>query len=165
MERPEKRGPGRPRKENPKTDLKLLGLRVQPHTEMVVGKIADSLGGKASISSSAEQLLDASACWVEDGEKSALASISKEEKFAIIGVVNPWWIEPLSTLTPESLSRETEEYLSPGNEGFFLGLDEERKKTLVKKLAKLSYAEATALLLWAKRFWTSEAPSVDEYCK
>ena len=163
MERPEKRGPGRPRKENPKTDLKLLGLRVQPHTEMVVEKIADSLGGEASIKSSAEQLLDSAACWVEEGEKSSLASISKEEKFAIIGVVNSWWIEPLSHITPDTLAWEIEEYLAPGGEGFLFGWQEEKKKDLVDTLASLAPSETIALLLWAKRFWNQDTLSVEEY--
>lgn len=151
------------KKENPKKDLKFIGVRVQPFTETVIKKVSSSLGSGASMTSSAEQLLDSAAQWLSIGEKSALKSISAEEKKALIWVVNSWWIVPLSTITPETLAYKVEEYLSAGNEGFFFGWSEEEKNNLCTTLFSLAPSESLALILWAKRFWEQDTLSVEEY--
>lgn len=138
--------------------MKKYTVRVQDATAETV----DSLPGFSS-THAAEELLDAAAEWIQQGEKDALPQLTEQERIAIIGAVNSWFIEPLWTITPATLAREIQDYLAPGGEGFLLGWSEEAKTEFVNKLSMFAPPEALAVVLWGKRFWESEERDVQKY--
>jgi hypothetical protein len=138
--------------------MKKYTVRVQDATAETI----DSLPGFSS-THAAEEILDAAAAWIRQGEIDALPKLTEQEKMAIVGVVNSWYIEPLWTILPGTLAMEIRDYLAPGEEGFFLGWTDEAKKEFVEKLSKLTPPEALAVVLWGKRFWESEERDVYKY--
>ena len=138
--------------------MKKYTVRVQDTTAETI----DSLPGFSS-THAAEEILDAAAAWIRQGEKDALPKLTEQGRIAIIGAVNSWFIEPLWMITPATLAQEIQDYLAPGEEGFFLGWNEEAKKEFVEKLSKLTPPEALSVVLWGKRFWESDERDVQKY--
>ncbi|NCC84687.1 MAG: hypothetical protein EOM03_11255 [Clostridia bacterium] len=138
--------------------MKKYTVRVQDATSATV----ESLPG-FSPTHAAEELLDAAAAWIRQAEKDALPQLTEQERVAIIGATNSWYIEPLWTISPGVLAGELHDYLAPGGEGFLLGWTEDAKLRFIERLSKLTPPEVLAVVLWGKRFWESEEKDVLRY--
>jgi hypothetical protein len=139
--------------------MKKITVRIQDETaEYLV-----SMPGYA-ISRAGEQLLDVVADWMIEAERNVISKFSLEEKRVVISLVDEWEILFLREVTPESLARKAIEHVSPGSRGFLLGLSEEGKKAMEKKIMSLAPQEAVAFVLWGMGFWEGRGKDVDEYC-
>lgn len=107
------------------------------------------------------ELLNVTACWIQDGQRTALNVLSAKEKTALIQYVRSFLITPFNLITSETLSMAVEDFLVD-DEGYFLEFSEEESVSFAKKLLTLSAPEALALVLWAKKFWSKDV-ELEEY--
>ena len=112
--------------------------------------------------SKAQFLVKAILRWIRRGEKSVLVSgrFSEKERIALIGSVNTLIADPLD-MSPRNLALQVLDYIEL-DEGAGMDFSKEESDCFARRIDALSYPEAYALFLWAKRFWTKNEENEDE---